>query len=462
MDDEPLILEIDIKNDDAANKAMSDLAKTVKTIQAPVDSASDSVAKLEKNLRAASGPADRLTKAILQLQNAQMNGSSSQVFDAQHNFNRANKAYGKAQNAMNPQPPEQDSLMKRLGSVLSSSRFSVGGGGGGPSLMPLVGQTLKAIGPEIEAVLGVGAEMLAGPIGIAVAAIALMSQMANAAAESLTAFKDSMVTSGGSGSEVAKLNAYGAAAGVSDTAGLSRQLADKLAGNGQAAAFGQQAGIHDFGGAYSDLDKAKNLQKAIDYMLDPRTSDVQALRFARVEGLEAFVKMRGISADTLQNLDAAAALNDRAHSPQDMKNAAEFNAQLAIASTNFDTITTSLGSSFIPLFTDAIALFNDFAPGINSTIIALKPLIDLLLSVTPAGMLATLHKEIEAMRKMMDGGNDKKQAEQEHTEALKEHAAALKNGTYGGGNRARGALPAAWGGSNAKNWDSEARKLGAL
>ena len=170
---------------------------------------------------------------------------------------------------------------------------SIGGGGrSGSAIGPAMSQVASSLG-----MAGVAAEIaeLANPVTAVVAGMTALVAVARAAAESLTQFKDAMVTSGGSAQQVAGLKLYGNVAGVSDTAAQARDLADRLASNGQAAAFGHQAGIHDYGGAYSDLNKASNLQKAIDHILSPRTSDIAAARFARVEGLESYVKMRGLS-----------------------------------------------------------------------------------------------------------------------------------------------------------------------
>lgn len=320
----------------------------------------------------------------------------------------------------------------------------VGAGKGG---VPGIGSLLAGLLPIAEL-----AE-LANPIGIAIAAVTAMAMAAGAAAASLNAFQESMITSGGSAAEVGRLSVYGSAAGVSNMADLARQLADRLATNGAAAGFGHEAGISDNNGAWSKMDKASNLQKAIDHILDPKISEQQAARFARVEQLEMFLKLRGISEQTKANLEEVARLNAMAHGIGPTKQAAEFNAQIAMLSTNFDTITTSLGSAFLPTMTGAVKLLNQLSPAIESAVLALTPLIKLLLKATPLGAMADASAWIDRIHKALE---DKPHADamRRHADAMDAHSVALKNGTFGGGERARGALPAAWGRANAPNWSS--------
>ena len=373
-----------------------------------------------------------------------------------------------------------NTLMITGGNIIINQRGGVGGGGGGRgsspriartpptffekfktllmssrvdssgNLMPLVGKVMGLLGPEVL---------------LAAAAIKMMADVAMAAAESLTKFRDSMITSGGNAGEVGRLNAIGGAAGINDMAGLSREVADRLATNGQAAAFGTQAGVHDFGGAYSSLDKAKNLEKMIDHIVNiPHTmaGNAEAARFARVTGLESAMKLRDISKETYENLKKVGMANAAAHSESAIKGAAEFNAEMSMLSTNFDTLVTTLGGSFLPVFTDAIAMFNDILPVITSFVNRFKPLIDLLMMATPEGFLAAIHRAIVAFQKITGGNTDENAARDRHTEAMNAHASALRSGTFGGGERARGAVPSAWGGMNAKNWSGEAAKLGAF
>ena len=355
--------------------------------------------------------------------------------------NPSRKAYEALQ--MKNQAMQFQSMVPKNLPKLPSPSISLPGIGKGGA--PGLGSMLADLLPIAEL-----AE-LANPIGIAIAGVTAMAAAASSAAASLTSFKESMITSGGSAAEVGRLSVYGSAAGVNNMAEIARQLADRLATNPAAAGFGASAGVHDLGGAYSPLDKAKNLQKMIDHILDPNISEQQAARFARVEQLEMFLKLRGISAETRANLDAVGRLNSLTHGTTATKQAAEFNAEIAMLETNFDTISTSLGSAMLPTMTSAVKLFNQLAPGINSTVIALEPLVKLLMMTTPFGAMAAISDLIERINKSMDN-KPHTAAMDRHTAAMDAHGAALKNGTFGGGERARGALPAAWGRGNAGNW----------
>jgi len=442
MDDEPIGLDVGIQGAYEAAQRMREMAQSVRTIQAPLNTAAEATQRMTRNLQSALGPAQRLQRALTELRAAAGSGNPSAMFDAQYRVLQAQKSYQRAQNALNPQRP---SLPSQIMDVFRSSRFGMGGGG--VSLMPLVGKVMDLLGPAVTG---------------AVAGFTAVMQAAQSAAESLTNFKDAMVTSGGSAGEVGRLNALGGAAGIADMSGMSRQFAEKIATDGAAAAFARTAGIYDHNGAYSEMDKATNLQKALDHLVNlPHTQqgDMEAARFARVEGLEAALKLRDISRETYENLKRAGEVNAAAHGVKETRDAAEFNAQLSMMKTNFDTLNTDIGSMFLPSFSGVIGLFNDFAKPLHDAYIGLKPIIDLTQRLSGLGLLGSLHDGIQATRRAME---DKSGAEKEHTEAMKEHARALRSGISGGGERARGAVPAAWGGSNAPNWKGQARMLGAF
>lgn len=431
MDDE-LSLDIGINFDDEGLRYLMDLATQMKSLKVPIDNASAGVYDLDKSLRSATGPADRLYRSMIQLNNARLAGSASDQFDAQVKYIQAQKSYAKAQQSL--QPKQDPSFLDKFKGVLMSSRFGSGG------LMPLVGQTINALGIE-----AVGAA----------AAVKLLWDAANDAAQSLTEFRAAMNTSGGTASEVAKLNATG----LSDPAGLSRTLSDALKDNGAGTAAGTRVGIHDYGNALSGpVDKANNLLKVIDTIGNRnKTSDEEAIRLARALHVEQVLALRDVS-DTTKNMakDAARA-SAEAHNPDAVKNAAEFNAQMSITSTWFDTLKTDIGESFLPQASGAVELIGDLAHGLHDLYGVVKPLVDLTSYITPLGLYKLLHEGAAAADAKLN------EATERNTEAINRNTdAAIKAGTYGGGDRARNAFPSAWGGANARNWDGQARALGSM
>jgi hypothetical protein len=359
--------------------------------------------------------------------------------------------------SLHTQPNLPPSLMSRLGGVLSSSRFSMGGGGHGPKLMPLVGQTMKALAPEIGKIAGglgnAAAGLLkfgeAGIIAYAAykvleAVIGPMAEAAAAAAKALTEFKNAMITSGGTAQETAALQGYGKIAGVSDMAGLSRQFADRISNDGSAAAFANGAGIHDNGGAFSQMDKAKNLELAIDHIISSSVSDAEAARFARVEGLEQFLQMRDLTDDMKNNFKESTKMAASIVTPEATHNAAAYNMELNRMGTEWDTLVTRMQAHFLPVITSLITLAANALHELNIALAWMERMWMRLMGVPDKPKT-----EEDAARK-------------DHAAAMREHSAALKNGIYGGGESARGAIPSAWGGMNSKNWSGMASALGAM
>lgn len=433
MDDEPLILDIKLIGDAQALDIFKKIAQAVKSIQAPMVSTVDKTQQMQRNLQNAVGPAQRLAKALTQLRAAQQNGAGgAQLFDAQHNAMQAQKSMARAQQQMNP---AAKSFGAKFMDVLKSSRFGVGSGAGG-SLMPIVGQTMELLGPMASSLLGA--------VGIAYTAVKLMADAAQDAAKSLSEFRASMFQSGGTAGETAQLKGIGTLTG-SDGADMARALANHLSQGGQASGFGASAGIHDFG-TFDRTDKATNLLKMADYIRAIK-SDEEAIRVARVEGVEPLLKLRDVAENVYQDFKKAEQMAASVRTPQDIRNAADLNAEMARFGMEADTLGTRLKESLIPGIQDLYSIGANALHAINDEATKLGKWWQDMMGV-PAN-----HR---------DGQTDHADATRENTAALRENARALKDGTYGGGQRARNAVPAAWGGSNAHNWSGATARLGAF
>lgn len=371
-------------------------------------------------------------------------------------------------------PPAQKSLLQRLGNVAMSSRFSLGGGGG--QIMPLVGQTLKALGPEIASAFGPAAVAALGPLaaGVAIAGtgLKLLFDAANTAAQSLTTFNQAMITSGGTASEQGRLNSLGGAIGLSpqDLAQMSRTLADRLATSGVAAGMGQKAGIVDSGNPFLQLDKAKALGKAFDYIASSKTSLENATIAARAWGLESVLLARNLNEQTQQQLKNDGMISASIANPKTLQAATMFNAQVSRLKSGFQDITTVIGSEAMQALTPFIELaangvknlaivlnlaksFNDFIMG---PIRALTEILVDLASLNFTKAKADFN-DILTGKFLKDPAHDLK-------DAAASMLQATKQGMTGGGERARGALPSGWNGTNMNmSWGAaDASRMGAF
>jgi len=438
MDDEPLILDINVIGDMQAIQQMKALAQATRSIQPPLNAAADKTQRMSRNLQTALGPAQRLAKALTELRVAQGSGNPAAVFDAQYRAMQAQKAYKRAQGSMNPQSP---SFVDKIKDVIMTSR--VGGGGG---LMPLAGKALGLLGPEIA---------------VAAAGVKLLWEAAQAAAESLISFRQAMYTSGGTASETGRLKALGAATGVQDTAGLSRTLSDALK-TSEGAAAGQRAGIRDYGGNLSGpVDKATNLLKLMDFIGDKnKTTDEEAIRIARALHVEELLIYRDVSDTMKQRIKIAAMENQLAHTSGAANAAADLNAEMGILQLKLDTLAVEAGPALIHFATsviDELLTLGEVLGWLTKPIIAL---IDLSEKLSVSGLFKQFLDIFDSGSK---NTQDHRDAVERNTDALNSNtAAALRNGTYGGGERARGAVPSSWGGANSRNWNQETHALGAM
>jgi hypothetical protein len=116
----------------------------------------------------------------------------------------------------------------------------------------------------------------------------------------------------------------------------------------------------------------------------------------------------------------------------------------------------------LPVFTALVNLLSDLAHICDEVYSALKPIIDLANSLNPVMMYQKL-KDVWAALFPDKAKSGEVDATKDHTDAMREHAAALKAGTFGGGPRAKGAMPSAWGGMNYQNWaNGQTNLLGAF
>lgn len=305
-----------------------------------------------------------------------------------------------------PRPP--DPWIKKLYSAITTSRFGANG------MMPLVGKVLALIPDELKGI---------------VAAITALVSVATAAAEAIRHFRNDQLVSGATAGEAGRLRAFGDTIGVDNMGQMARQLADSLSHNDMAAAAGNRIGIHDIGNPYAtDLDKAKNLEKVIDYITAATTSDAQARRFAIQTGTEELLRLRDVSRPLVDALKIQGTASGYINDNTAANDAADFWGSVSLLKSAFGDFISAVGQYILPGLTVIITAIAAVIEGLAAILKALWNFFTL---------------------KWLFGGNDEERKSRDrHTDAMEEHARVLKAGIYGGGERARGAVPGAFSGNN--------------
>lgn len=334
----------------------------------------------------------------------------------------------------------QTGQLRTLKMQMPSSPVPAGTPSGAASGVGIVGKIIGGAS-ELGAVLGTVAEAVSADLLGPVVAVGLaLKALTEAAASAANDFRNTQITSGGTVRETGILRGLGYATDT-DAGALSRQLADRLSHDSAAAGFGHMAGIHDSGGAYSDLDKAKNLIRAMDFIHYTK-DDATAKRFARVEGLEPLLKLRGVDDKKFEEFKkSSGALGDSF----DPKTIGNYNLEMAKFNLELDHLKLSLGEYLLPLATEFIGNVAKAVDAINTGIDRFEK------------WYRRITGQPEDTRQ-----DQRKRTEEDHASAMREHSAALRNGVYGGGQRARNAIPEGWGGANVKDWAPQARALGAF
>lgn len=313
----------------------------------------------------------------------------------------------------NQQPP---SWQKRFETWIYSMRFSQNG------VQPLIGRTLALFPKEIQFV---------------VKALAVLAVTSAFAAEAIANFRRDMLASGGTASEAGQLRAIGAGLGIENMGELSRNLAHRLATDSLAAAEAARIGVHDMGNPFAtDLDKAKNLSKIIDHIRSASISDAEARRFAINTGTEELLRIRDASTYYVESAKLMGHLSSQINDAVAQNYSADFQSAWGQLKMAFLDLANAIGQVLMPVFTylmEGIALFVEgLAQWVKYIVNAFNNLWNFF-----------FHR---------DAITEEDKARKEHTDAMKEHSRMLKEGVYGGGERTRGAIPAAWTGrdSNAK------------
>lgn len=416
---------------------------------------------------ASSNPMVRAQQASAVLQAAIQGGNPTAIFGAQLQHVRAQQSLQRALTQVNG-----PSFGSRLGSFISSTRFGVGGGGG-LQLMPLIGQMSKLF----------GAGGLAGGIVMAgVTALTVFVDQVHAAADALTQIRSAAQISGGNARNMGFFGALGINAG--QVPGLAGSLRGALAG-GDPFAMGQ-AGRLGLPGiavptALAGTNQAGVLEMAIKRIVAENDTATKRLVAARNLDLLSIIPQIELYARHKNVIDADTAALARAANSQASQSAADFTFQLGRVQQMLGVLGQGVAGSYLGDWAKGLGNIADaaragakfvptFAREIRIQIDSMFPLIgalDMVLTgigkVGPAfkslytlieqfinGIIDKLPDPIKGKmggfklpdwKDLADPIKDLKGAVDANTNAQNDATAAYKNGVYGGGSRARGALP---------------------
>jgi hypothetical protein len=395
-----------------------------------------------RNLRAAgggtsAGPMARAAAAQQGLGAALAGGDPGAIFDAQVRALRAQQSVERAQRLLGG-----SSWGQRVSNLVSTTRF--GGGGALGGAMPLVGRTAAAV----------GGEALAGPLGIAIAAVSAFAAVLNSATGAAGEFRRATTLTGGTAAQTAAIAAMGIAPG--QQAGAAAGLREKLSTSGSAVMFAQRfLGIgpqmpRGFGGEVNEARLLELAQKRLRGLVDEGRV-TEALIVARELNLEGMLDEAMVTRRLRDARDRDAAAQSKVF---------EANAQVF---RDLESETTRAGMAISTL---GVAIAGLAAPSVTEA----------------AGNLADFVNRFRDFRQWqldivknapawLGGGGGKGQtpeekaaaAQEKNTEALDNNTRMMRDTMAGGGPLAQGALPAhARGPGAARAMELDRFKLGVF
>jgi len=211
-------------------------------------------------------------------------------FDVQFAAFRANRALMNAQRQMSP-VIKPTNFGQQVARAIASTRIGVGANG--VNVMPLIGQTLRLFGQAAPAV------------GATVTAVTALASAAWEGAKKINELNAARWGAGGRFGDVEQMRRVAAALGMESTAlmGGPRELAGKLGSHDPWATMaGLKAGVSNpLGGTpFGNLNEMKDWLKAAKAVATT-PSDAQAIRMARALGMEAILPMRSLPMDEIQD-----------------------------------------------------------------------------------------------------------------------------------------------------------------
>jgi hypothetical protein len=413
------------------NKAMTGL----KSLLTSLDKIKTSVDDLNTALTATASLAGAAGNAIRQMKSPRRGGSGGSggvgggsgpsgrppIVDPFQNYvNR------RQQNNMNRQRYQQMSrptMMQNIVSTIMRSRITSSG-----SLMPLVMDLVKVLGPEIAA--------------IAVAFKALASVVSDAV-EALDKWTNRLVQGGGTAGQAQSAEMLSKFTGT-DITGVGRNL---MSGYGPIAAA--RAGVNPFGGPFGDMDYNKK-GLAIADTVHNASSFAQARQIAEQANAPGLAKTYFLDKSTYSRLRQS---QSQPENEKAMKSTANLQANIEILTNGFDKLKVALVGPFLDGLSRFVGLISDAMDPLTKLAgLSLGPVFMLVKAVFETIIqqlqnLVTFLKWVEDLLERLHIIQKSDSSEKENVKATKQNTAAIQGldksiqGVFGGGPRAQGAIP---------------------
>lgn len=307
-------------------------------------------------------------------------------------------------------------------------------------------------------------------------AVVGFGDLTKAAAELGNEFSRMKFAGGGTGQQTAQLAGMGSVFGI-DLNSRARMLADTLSHSDVGAAFGARSGIYDYG-AFDTSPKAPKLLKMIEALRKMPEADAMQAAYAIKQ--PDLLQYRNLSDKTMGSFKKDAVIQASVFSPDFMKNSAEFSAALSRMQTSFSTFLSAGIRPFLPAMTVLFDNITELMQKMTSWILdhqnqfqgaamILKGMFEGAFGVVEGDRMKQMAAITDLMQgyKLMRTPSDSQTAAMEAlTAAINANTEVIKNGVYGGGERARGAVPGkmfgGWKGQNAEIWGHKVATLGAF
>lgn len=298
--------------------------------------------------------------------------------------------------------------------------------------------------------LGAASSAIAGIKGLGPAALAVSAQLGIAAAyiQSVNSQVRTRAQIGGSARESVAAATIASAIGLGPNA--ANQLSANIAGGGAAASEASKAGINLVRGPYGDTNDAKAFNQAVEYVARSKSFDEARQKAVRL-GTPELASAYYLSENTRKRLSAGSGGTE-----EDAKVAAEFNAEMAILTREFQKAVLA-GK---PL----IRLLSSTARGLTAIAGPMEKIIDIA-SNTVLGRIVDYIEGLNQRQSdtIIPGGptggsgagvrSPQTEAVNRNTKAVDDLTRTVK--TYrevvGGGERAMGAIPKKIGKDNIKS-----------
>jgi hypothetical protein len=306
---------------------------------------------------------------------------------------------------------EIDRVLRELKAILQAVE-RLGGAGAGGAGRSAVADLWKGL-PNLAKV-GVVA-------GGAVLALRKLGEAASRAADQFVNFSRLKNALGSSGGTTAFLQLLGGTLGVDMAALAMRSLEATRSGLGAAAAA--RAGLSPQFELGTAVDRGRRIEILLEEMkrIAQTQGERAALGFARQAGIEEAFDFVKLQKETLATMRQQARLEAQMFSPERLRQAYAYNAQLATFNRQWERLVATIGTGVLPIANFLLKVAGAiFTPVVKGTY------------------------DFSGGRSGQDAA---RAAQNANTEAVRQLALEIRRlqGVYGGGARARSAIPAAFG-----------------